>query len=427
MMAWGDQMEKAAIYCRLSKEDKMKLQKEEESESIQNQKLLLTEYARKHGFSIYKEYIDDDYSGMDQERPAFCQLIQDAKQRRFQVLLCKSQSRFTRDLELVERYIHGLFPLWGIRFIGVVDFADTDVKENKKARQINALINEWYCEDLSENIKSVFRVKMEQGQYLGAFSPYGYKKDPRDKHKLLIDEKAAKVVAFIFESYRKGYGISQICNFLYEKKIPTPSQYRKLQEVPCASLQSIDEKGKLYLWGKSTVRKILTNPVYTGAVVQGRETKLGVKSKKVIPLPKEQWIAVDHCHEAIIEKELFDKVQELLKLRRYAKGHESSRPYLFAGKVRCGICHSIMTKTKGRNGMVYLYCSMYRRTKGEKCSGNSIPLQQLKKEFDRQTREKWSDTFLSSIEKEILVNCYVEKIEIRNGNGSQQVRVFWSV
>lgn len=427
MTVWSDNMEKAAIYCRLSKEDKTKLQKEEESESIQNQKLLLTEYARKHGFSIYKEYIDDDYSGMDQERPAFSQLIQDAKQRRFQVLLCKSQSRFTRDLEMVERYIHGLFPLWGIRFIGVVDFADTSVKENKKARQINALVNEWYCEDLSENIKSVFRVKMEQGQYLGAFPPYGYIKDPRDKHKLLIDKKAAKVVAFIFDCYRKGDGISQICNFLYEKKIPTPLYYRKLQGLPESSLQGVDTTEKLFLWGKSTVRKILTNPVYTGAVVQGRETKLGVKSKKVIPLPKEQWIAVDHCHEAIIEKELFEQVQELLKLRRYSTGKGSSRPYLFAGKVRCGICHSIMTKTKGRNGMVYLYCPMYRRTKGEKCSGNSIPLEQVKKEFDRQTREKWSDTFLSSLDKETLVNGYVEKIEVIHRDGIRQVKVDWLV
>ena len=137
----------AAIYCRLSREDE---EKQSESESIQNQKSMLIKYALDKGWDIYNIYCDEDYSGIDRERPAFRQLIADAEARRFDIVLVKTQSRFTRDMELVEKYIHGLFAEWGIRFVATVDNVDTDIKGNKKARQINGLVNEWYLEDLSE-------------------------------------------------------------------------------------------------------------------------------------------------------------------------------------------------------------------------------------------------------------------------------------
>ena len=151
-----------AIYTRLSKEDEDKQQPE--SESIQNQKSLLISYAVERGWDIYHIYCDEDYSGADSLRPDFNKMIEAAKEKKFQIILCKSQSRFTRDMELVEKYIHGLFPIWGIRFIAVADNADTEIKGNKKARQINGLINEWYLEDLSENIRMVFDMKRRQGQ-----------------------------------------------------------------------------------------------------------------------------------------------------------------------------------------------------------------------------------------------------------------------
>ena len=136
---------------------------------------------------LANELPEDDYSGTDSERPEFNRLIEDAKLKKFNIVICKSQSRFTRDMEVSEKYINRVFPLLGIRFIGVVGHVDTDIKGNKKARQINALINEWYVEDLSENIRSVFRSKMRQGQFLGSFASYGYKKDENDRHKLVID------------------------------------------------------------------------------------------------------------------------------------------------------------------------------------------------------------------------------------------------
>ena len=146
----------------MSKEDEDKYKTE--SESIQNQKSLLVSYAVERGWDIYHIYCDEDYSGADSLRPDFNRMIGAAREKKFQILLCKSQSRFTRDMELVEKYIHGLFPVWGIRFVSVADNADTEVRGNKNARQINGLVNEWYLEDLSENIRMVFDMKRRQGQ-----------------------------------------------------------------------------------------------------------------------------------------------------------------------------------------------------------------------------------------------------------------------
>ena len=142
MRQGGEGRTLCALYVRLSREDEDRQQPE--SESIQNQKALLMDYAEERGWDVYEIYSDEDYSGVDRLRPAFNRMLQAAEEGAFQILLCKSQSRFTRDLELVEKYIHGMFPLWGVRFIAVADNADTEVKGNKKARQINGLVTEWY-------------------------------------------------------------------------------------------------------------------------------------------------------------------------------------------------------------------------------------------------------------------------------------------
>ena len=178
---------KAALYCRLSEEDKNKQSVSDESESIQNQKSMLIAYALEQDWEIYHIYSDDDYAGADRNRPAFLRLLADAEQRKFDIVLCKTQSRFTRELELEEKYIHGLFPLWNIRFVSIVDHADTANRGNIKARQINGLVNEWYLEDMSENIKSVLTNKRQNGLHIGAFALYGYKKDPDNKGHLLLD------------------------------------------------------------------------------------------------------------------------------------------------------------------------------------------------------------------------------------------------
>ena len=201
---------KVAIYCRLSEEDRNKESEDDDSNSIQNQKSMLNKYALEQGWEIFKVYSDDDYTGSDRRRPEFNNLLRDAKAQKFNIILCKTQSRFTRELELVEKYIHGLFPIWGIRFVSVVDNADTANKGNKKSRQINGLVNEWYLEDMSENIKSVLIDRRKNGFHIGAFALYGYKKDPDMKGHLIIDEEAAKVVREVFTLFSNGYGKTAI-------------------------------------------------------------------------------------------------------------------------------------------------------------------------------------------------------------------------
>ena len=294
---------KAALYCRISSEENHK-----ENESIQNQKLILEDYAQKKHWNIYKIYIDDDFSGMDKDRPAFKEMINDAKERKFDIILCKSQSRFTRDIEVLEEYIHNKFILWKIRFISIVDNADTDIASNKKMRQLNGLINEWYCEEISENIKAVFKKKMELGQFLGPYAPYGYKKDKKDKHKLIPDKKTAPIVKEIYNMYIRGMSYKKIAQSLTKKGIDTPSFYKKSLGIDKKHNNSIKN-----IWSENTIAKILKNQTYTGCVVQGREKKLSYISIKVVSVPFDEWIISKKVNPEIIDDVTFEKVQKIIK------------------------------------------------------------------------------------------------------------------
>ncbi len=372
-----------AIYCRLSKEDEDKQQPE--SESIQNQKSLLTHYAIERGWDIYHIYCDEDYSGADSLRPDFNRMIEAAKEKKFQIILCKTQSRFTRDMELVEKYIHGLFPIWGIRFIAVADNADTEVKGNKKARQINGLINEWYLEDLSENIRMVFDMKRRQGQYIGGFPVYGYQKDPADKNHLIIDPEPAEVVRQIFRWSLEGHGKQNIACMLNDRGVTNPARYKAEHGWTC----NHPIKNDFGLWNKTTVWRILRNEMYTGVMVQGRTKKVSYKSKMLIPMPREQWFRVSGTHEAIIDRETFLAVQKGLDLRTKEDGTGSVHP--LAGLVKCMDCGSTMSKTsngkKGAKQVYYLRCKLYADSGGQKlCTRHSVRLDQLIDEVSERVR-----------------------------------------
>ncbi|MBQ4347323.1 MAG: recombinase family protein, partial [Firmicutes bacterium] len=257
---------KAAIYCRLSEEDRGKLNAADDSASIQNQKSMLLQYAISHGWEVYSIYSDDDYAGADRNRPEFKRLLEDAENQKFDIVLCKTQSRFTRELELVERYIHGLFPLWGIRFVSIVDNADTDIKGNKKSRQINGLINEWYLEDMSENIRSVLKNRRENGFHIGSSALYGYKKDPDNKGHLIIDEEAAKVVREVFKLFSQGYGKSAIARMLNDRGIPNPTEYKRQKGI----IKSPAKQKNSTLWKYFAIADMLENEMYIGNMVQGK-------------------------------------------------------------------------------------------------------------------------------------------------------------
>lgn len=376
-------MDKVAICCRLSKEDQDKIADGDDSESIQNQKLLLVDYAINRGWQIYKIYSDDDYSGSDLTRPEWNQMIKDAEAGLFNIVLCKSQARFARSTEVVEKYIHGLFLEWGIRFISVVDNIDTKNKATKKASQINGLVDQWYIEDLSENIRSVFRAKMEKGQYLGSFAAYGYMKNPDDHHALVIDVEAANTVRIIFELSMQGYGVSVIGQKLTALGIPTPTEYKK-----SLGLNYKNPNGGRYtdkgIWSTTTIKKILNNPIYIGTLIQGREKKVSYKSKKVMISPKEEWIIKPNNHEAIISEEMFNKTQEFLKIRRKSckttAGHKFI-PHLFSGRIKCADCGSTMAKTSGRlaGGYDYFICQLAKKSKLANCTRHSIRYNELEK------------------------------------------------
>ena len=297
---------KAAIYCRLSKEDEDKIG---ESESIQNQKSMLLQYAIEKGFDIYQIYSDEDYSGIDRNRPAFNSMLQAASEHQFDVVLAKTQSRFTRDMELVEKYLHGKFMEWGIRFIAVVDHVDTNDTANKKSRQINGLINEWYLEDLSTNVRSVLDHKRKEGLFIGSFALYGYCKDPEAKGKLVVDPEAAEIVKRIFSMALSGIGAHKIARILNDEKVPSPTAYKQMNGI---HYHIAAKNRNVGLWSSPTVYQMLHNQTYAGNLVQGRHKKISYKTEKTMWLPKSQWIVVENTHEPIIDRQLWDKVQKLL-------------------------------------------------------------------------------------------------------------------
>lgn len=376
-------MDKVAIYCRLSEEDRDKLHKTDDSESIKNQKSMLLQYTMKQGWEVYNIYSDDDYAGADRKRPEFNRLLKDAEDRKFDIVLCKTQSRFTRELELVEKYIHGLFPLWGIRFIGLVDNADTDNKGNKKARQINGLVNEWYLEDMSESIKSALTIRRQNGHHIGAFALYGYMKDPDNKGHLIIDEEAAEVVREVFTLFSQGMGKTAIAKRLNDRGVPNPTEYKRLKGL---RYKKTDSKNST-LWRYFAISNMLTNEIYIGNMVQGKYGSVSYKTKENKPRPKSEWFRVEGTHEPIIDRELWDRVQSMFKKR--AKPFITGELGIFAGKVHCACCGYTMRSSKSRDEH-YLQCATKYVAKNA-CEGAFISVKKLEciviNELNRMTRE----------------------------------------
>ena len=336
---------------------------------------MLLQYAMEQGWELYNIYSDDDYTGSDRRRPEFNHLLKDAEQRKFDIILCKTQSRFTRELELVEKYIHGLFPIWGIRFISIVDNADTANKGNKKSRQINGLVNEWYLEDMSENIRSVLTNRRENGFHIGAFALYGYKKDPDQKGHLIIDEEAAAVVREVFTLFSQGYGKTAIARMLNDRGIPNPTEYKRLH-----GLRYQQPKAKnSTLWKYFAISDMLINEIYIGNMVQGKYGSVSYKTKQNKPRPKEEWYRVEGTHEPIIDRELWDRVQALIEQR--AKPFDVGTIGLFARKARCANCGYTMRSSKtspARGSKHYLQCSN-RHVAKDACIGSFISVDRLER------------------------------------------------
>ena len=354
-------MPKVGIYCRLSIEDKDK--QNADSQSIQNQKSMLRDYCRERDWEIYDIYADDGYSGIDRSRPEFNRLISDCEKGNIDIVLCKDQSRFSRDTVIVEQYINDRFLEWGIRFIGVADNADTDSESYSTMRLFTSAYNEMYVKDISAKIRRTLAYKREQGQFIGSFAPYGYSIDPNDKHHLVIDTKTAPVVRLIFNMYADGEGYRKIVQKLNDDGIASPTEYKRKNGSKYVNINAEKSNAK-GLWTQSTVARILANEVYTGTLVQGKSHNISYKNKKRKKVEQADWIRIPDTHEPIIDAETWARTQE--RLNSHARvGKCSSELSPLSGKVRCALCGRPMKRNvyynKAKTIKYYgLQCATYK-------------------------------------------------------------------
>ena len=326
-------IEKVGVYCRLSDEDRDKINKTDDSDSIVNQRSMCLKFADQNGWNVVDIYSDDDFSGAGTFRPDFERLIKDCESGKINLVLCKSQSRFSRDMGVIEYYLHNKFLEWGVRFVSIVDNADTSIEANKKSRQINGLINEWYLDDLSQNIKKSLRNKREDGLFMGSFAPYGYDRSEEDYHKLVIDPVAAEVVKKIFKMYADGYGYHRICEYLNNNNILPRSVYKKQKgsKFVCSNCDL-----ETVRWNTDTVAQILRNEVYIGNLVQGKTTYVSYKNHKKKSVSANEWCRTPNTHEPIIDMETWNKVQSILGT--HYKVTKTGQINYFTRKVYCSCC-----------------------------------------------------------------------------------------
>ena len=354
------------IYCRLSNDD----ERDGESVSIENQKLLLQNYVRQRGWNEIDTYIDDGYSGTNFDRPGVKRLIEDAKAKRINVILVKDLSRFGRNYIEFGQYTDYLFPSLGCRFIALNNGIDTEsTNGSTDVMCFLNLFNEFYSRDTSKKVKAVKKACAENGKFMGTYPAYGYRRDPADKHHLVIDEETAPIVRRIFEMRAAGAGFHTIAVVLNEDGIPSPGvlyYQRKGQSDP----RQVNHK-----WAEQTIKRIIRNEVYIGNMVQGRSVKISYKSKKCLRQDPANWVVVEGTHEPLVDAETFRKVRMLVNSRK----HTRSRTYdfLLKGLIFCHECGYPLAVLNRKNArgedVLYFVCRTYQRfTKAGVCTCHSI-------------------------------------------------------
>lgn len=362
------------IYIRLSKEDLKK--GKDDSNSVKNQRDLLNDFYRRNidEFESITEYVDDGHTGTDANREDFQRLLADVMSGKINCVIVKDLSRFARNYSDAGSLIDNLFVQMGVRFISLAENVDSYKNPDSVSNiivPITNVMNDNYCYQTSKKIRQVFDYKRRNGQYIGAFAPYGYVKHPKDKHRLIVDPDAAENVKLIFTMLIQGSSKRAIALYLNEHGVPSPSAYKVQKGLP-VSTRGYDDP----MWGARMIHSILTNPTYTGDLAQGRSRVKSYKVHQIEAVPRGEWVEVAGTHEAIIDYETFDKVQALLQrdTRTSPKGREV---HLFSGFLKCADCGRAITRCVSKNNNVYYSCSTYKNRSRTACTMHSIKHERL--------------------------------------------------
>ncbi len=399
------------IYIRLSQEDKNK-KYESDSESVINQKELLRSYVKNNKFNLIGEYVDDGYSGTDFDRPGFQKMLEDIKNKKINCVIVKDLSRFGRDHVMTGYYIETFFPENNIRFISILESYDSF--KNQASNDSSTFIiacNDYYSKQNSIKIRNVLNDKRKNGKFIGSLPSFGYMRNPEDKGHLIPNPETAPIVKKIFKWRVDGIGPTEIATRLNNENVPTPSGYKKTN----FSSKLIDRDN----WNISTVKKILTNRIYIGDMVQHTQTKVNYKSKKKITLDQKLWVIVEDTHEALVDKETFEYVQTLRK--RYTRNvpiKTGREKRILEGKLFCKECGNRLS-VYYRKKLDYwsINCNRYSRDpKRGRCSSHFYPYdyleEQILEQFDKSVLAFINDLDIDELNKEVIKNLHKEKEDI---------------
>lgn len=361
----------AAIYCRLSQDDGSL----GDSGSIQTQKALLTQYCQEHHMEIVDCYCDDGWSGTNFNRPAFQRMIGDIEGGKVNTVIVKDLSRFGREYAQMGLYIEHYFEEKGVRFLSLAENIDSSEGLNNLVLPFTNVINSLYARQASEKTKAAHRARAKNGMFLGSRAPYGYQKDPKDRHHLIVDPEAAEVVKEIFRMFADGIGYVRMTKILRERNILNPQAYFN-QNNPDYYKHS-DYWRKPFDWHATSVRAILNNPVYLGKLTFGKTKTKGFFDKRRVATEESDWIVVEHTHEPLVSQELWDTVHQMMKARRRENSSGHVQP--FAGLVKCAGCGSSLNASYDKKKGKYtgFSCWVYKNYGKQRCTSHAIGWQTL--------------------------------------------------
>lgn len=362
-----------AIYLRLSRDDEDIDGSKTESNSISSQRDMIRGFIRKQDdMEIYDIYVDDGYSGANFDRPEFKRMMKDIEAGNVDCVIVKDLSRLGRDYIEAGRLIQKTFPAFSVRFIALTDHFDSltaDYNETSLVVPVKNFVNDSYSRDISGKVRSHQKIKRENGDFIGAFAVYGYKKCEDNRNQLVPDDYAADIVRKIFAWKIEGYSNLAIANRLDGLGILSPMEYKKMQGEKFQTGFVTGVKAK---WSAVAVKRILSNENYIGTLVQGKEEKVNYKVKKSVKKPEEEWTKVQDAHEAIVSKEDFEIVQDLLMIDTRAGGGDE-KAHIYAGLLFCGDCMEPMIRRinryKGKETVSFI-CST--KNKSGECTRHTI-------------------------------------------------------